>query len=86
MELSALADLPGGNDRAGEPRSVDRLFGEVIDVSDMLSSEERDVLDRFERGELRSAAGAEREIKTAREAARRMSNKTKRGNPRRCKK
>ena len=55
-------------------------------MSDMLSSEERDVLDRFERGELRSAAGAEREIKTAREAARRMSNKTKRGNPRRCKK
>lgn len=52
----------------------------------MLSSEERDVLDRFERGELRSAAGAEREIKTAREAARRMSNKTKRGNLRRCKK
>lgn len=52
-------------------------------MSDKLSAEERDVLERFERGELRSAAGADREIEAAREAARRTSNKIKRGNPRR---
>ena len=56
---------------------------EAIEVSDTLSAEERDVLERFERGELRTAAGADREIQAAREAARRTSNKTKRGNPRR---
>ena len=51
-------------------------------MSDKLSAEERDVMERFERGELRSAAGADREIEAAREAARRMSNKIKRVNPR----
>lgn len=52
-------------------------------MNDRLSAEERDVLDRFERGELRSVAGTEDEIEAARRAARQTSNKTKRVNPRR---
>ncbi|MXX02314.1 MAG: antitoxin [Gemmatimonadetes bacterium] len=49
-------------------------------VKDELSAEERDVLDRFERDELRTAPDAEREIKAARQAARNTFNKTKRVN------
>ena len=49
-------------------------------MSDELSAEERDVLDRFERDELRTAPDAEREIKAARRAARNTFNKTKRVN------
>ncbi len=45
-----------------------------------LDAEEQDILDRFERGELRSAPGAEREIEAARQAARNTFNKTKRVN------
>ena len=84
MELSALADLPGRNDRAGEPRSVDRLIWEGIDVSDKLSVEERDVLERFERSELRSAADAEKEIEAARLATRQTFGKTRRVNLKLC--
>ena len=39
-------------------------------VKDKLSDEERDILERFERGELRPARDAERETDLAREAAR----------------
>ena len=49
-------------------------------MKDELSAEERDVLDRFERDELRIAPDAEREIKAARQAARNTFNKTKRVN------
>lgn len=49
-------------------------------MKDELSAEERDVLDRFERDELRTAPDAEREIKAARQAARNTFNKTKRVN------
>ena len=35
-------------------------------MNDKLSREERDILDRFERGELHSAPGAEQEIEAAR--------------------
>jgi len=49
-------------------------------VSKELSAEERDVLERFERDELRSAADAEREAELARQAARNTFNKTKRVN------
>lgn len=49
-------------------------------VNDPMSVEERDILDRFERGELRSTPDAEREIQMAREAARNTFNKTKRVN------
>ena len=49
-------------------------------MTDKLSVEERDILDRFERGDLRSAPGAEREAEVARQAARNTFNKTKRVN------
>ena len=49
-------------------------------MNDKLSTEERDILDRFERGELRSPPGAEREVEAARQAARNTFNKTKRVN------
>lgn len=49
-------------------------------MSDTLSAEERDILERFQRGELRSAPGADREIEAARQAARQTFNKTRRVN------
>ena len=49
-------------------------------MNDKLSAEERDVLDRFERNELRSAPDAEREAELARQAARSTFNKIKRVN------
>ena len=45
-----------------------------------MSAEEVDILDRFERGELRSARAVEREVELAVEAARNTFNKTKRVN------
>ena len=45
-----------------------------------MSAEERDILDRFQRDELRSAPGAEQEIEAARQAARNTFKKTKRVN------
>ena len=49
-------------------------------MNDKMSAEERDILERFERDELPSAPGAEREIEEARRAARNTFNKTKRVN------
>ena len=49
-------------------------------MSDTLGAEERDILERFERGKLRSAPGVEREIEAARQAARQSFNKTRRVN------
>ena len=49
-------------------------------MKDPLSVEERDILNRFEGGELRSTPGAEREIEIARRSARNTFNKTKRVN------
>ncbi len=49
-------------------------------MNDRLDAEEREILDRFERGELRSAAGVEEEMEAARQAARQTFNKTKRVN------
>ena len=49
-------------------------------MKDKMSAEEREVLDEFERGELRSASGAERELQEARQAARNTFNKTRRVN------
>ena len=49
-------------------------------MNDQLSAEERDMRDRFERGELRSAPDAEREAELARRAARNTFNKTRRVN------
>ena len=45
-----------------------------------LNEEERDILDRFERGELPSAPEADREAGVARQAARNTFNKTRRVN------
>ena len=45
-----------------------------------MSAEEREILDEFERGELRSAPRAERELQVARQAARNTFNKTRRVN------
>ncbi len=49
-------------------------------MKDKMSGEERDILGRFQRDELRSVSGAEREIEAARQAARNTFNKTKRVN------
>ena len=49
-------------------------------MNDQLNSEEREILEKFERGELQSARGAEREMETARQAARSAFNKTRRVN------
>ncbi len=56
---------------------------EVSMVKDEMSTEERKILDRFERGELRPASGVEGELKAARQAARNTFNKTRRVNLRR---
>ena len=45
-----------------------------------LDAEEQDILDRFERGELRPAPDAVREMEEAREAARSTFKKTRRVN------
>ena len=44
------------------------------------SNDERTILARFERGELHSTPGAEREMELARQAARNTFNKTRRVN------
>ena len=49
-------------------------------MTDRLSAEERDILERFERGELQSVPNLDDEIQAAREAARHTFNKTKRVN------
>ncbi len=49
-------------------------------VTDKLDAEERDILNQYERGELRSAPDAERQMEIARQAARNTFNKTRRVN------
>ena len=49
-------------------------------MSGQLNTEERDILDKFERGELRRTSGAETEMATAHQAARDTFNKTRRVN------
>ncbi len=46
------------------------------------NAEEREILEHFERGELTPASGAQREVETARHAARNTCNKTRRVNSR----
>ena len=50
-------------------------------MNDHLSPEEREILKKFERGELRRAAGARSEIEAARIAARSTFRKTRPGRP-----
>ena len=49
-------------------------------MSSKMSTEEREILEKFERGELRTASRVEYEIETARQAARNTFNKTRRVN------
>jgi len=49
-------------------------------VNNDLNSEERDILERFERDEVRPAPDAEQELDLARQAARNTFNKTRRVN------
>jgi len=49
-------------------------------VQNKISAEEREILAGFERGELRSAAGAERELQVARQVACNTFNKSRRVN------
>ncbi|WP_419937018.1 antitoxin [Candidatus Palauibacter sp.] len=49
-------------------------------MNDPLSPEEREILDRFERGELRRVVGVEDEMESARQAARATFRKTRRVN------
>ena len=49
-------------------------------MSDQLNTEEREILEKFERGELKSASGADREMEIAAQAARNTFNKTRRVN------
>lgn len=49
-------------------------------MSDRLNAEEREILEQFERGELPSASGADREMTIAPEAARNTFKKTRRVN------
>ena len=49
-------------------------------MNDQLNSEEQEILEKFERGELRPASNVEHELKQARQAARNTFNKTRRVN------
>ena len=49
-------------------------------MNDRLSPEEREILERFERGELRRVVGVEDEMESARQAARATFRKTRRVN------
>ena len=49
-------------------------------MSDQLNTEEREILEKFERGELKSAPGASREMEIAPQAARNTFAKTRRVN------
>ena len=49
-------------------------------MNDHLNAEEREIVGKFERGELRRAAGAEGEMEAARSAARSTFKKTRRVN------
>ena len=49
-------------------------------MNDQLNSEERDIVEKFEHGELRPASNVEHERDQARQAARNTFNKTRRVN------
>ena len=49
-------------------------------MSDQLNQEEREILEKFERGDLRPVSGVEAEMTTARDAARTTFKKTRRVN------
>ncbi len=49
-------------------------------MNSKMSTEEREILEKFERGELRMASRVESEVEMARQAARNTFNKTRRVN------
>lgn len=49
-------------------------------MNSKMSTEEREILEKFWRGELRTASGVESEVEMARQAARNTFNKTRRVN------
>lgn len=49
-------------------------------MSGPMNAEDREILEKFERGDLLSSANAEKEMETARQAARNTFNKTRRVN------
>lgn len=51
-------------------KATRRIPEETIAMNDQLNQEELEILEKFERGELRRAAGAQGEIEAARIAAR----------------
>ena len=63
-----------------EPEGDAESQKEAIIVKHQLNAEEREILEHFERGELTPASGAQREMETARHAARNTFNKTRRVN------
>ena len=71
MQVSRLKEI-------GPSRKAAREIEETPKMNYKLDTEERDILDRFERDELRTAPGAEREMENARKAARNTLNRTKR--------
>lgn len=77
-----VAELDGtlSEDDHPEPQGDPRLPWETSIVNEKLSPDEQEILDRFERGELRPAADVERELEAARQAARNTFNKTRRVN------
>ena len=62
-----------------ESKGDQALPEKAIIVNDRLTTEEREILEKFERGELRPASDVDREMETARQAARNTFNKTRRG-------
>ena len=85
--LSPSPDLATGSKPASRP-SVDHpqsesdagLPEEEVIVKDQLNAEEREILERFERDELRPATGVGREMAIAPRAARNTFKKTRRVN------
>lgn len=61
-------------------KAMRRRSEKAITMNQPMNAEEREILEKFERGDLLSAAGAEDEMKTARQAARNTFNKTRRVN------
>ena len=80
VRRSAMASGAHRADHHSQPQGDAQLSGEEIIVSHEMTNEEQEMLDRFERGELRSIPGDEREMKLARRKARSSFNQSRRMN------
>ena len=67
-------------DHHPQSKGDETLREEAMIVSDQLNTEEREILEKFERGELRPASEADHEMQIAPRAARNAFNKTRRVN------